>query len=154
MISYANSPPNRRPGIDSVAREQSSATAVHLIVGCKPRRRRDLPDEHLGPFSATSRCLSSRSSAATCVPRRLCKNQDVFTIYQDAISRCVHNVSRRFRNVSRRMHNVSRHLCHAYLPWWVPGTTSQHRTSTSWSASNTARSLSTTTKKFISFFCV
>ena len=47
MISYANSPPNRRPGIDNVASEQQSTMAEHVIVGCNPRRRSDLADAQL-----------------------------------------------------------------------------------------------------------
>ena len=91
MISYANSPPNRRPGIDRVAREQSSTIAEHVIVGCNPRRRRDLADGQSGPFSATSRRLVSRSSLHVC--------QDIIIL------------SRHNNNMSRHYHDSYRCEC-------------------------------------------
>ena len=111
MISYANSPPNRRPGIDSVAREQSWRIAVHVILGCNPRRRRDLPDVLLWPFSAASCRLVSRSSLH--VYQEVCKiYQDVYyhvKTYAKYIKTCI-IISRRTHNISRCMRDIKTYI--------------------------------------------
>ena len=86
------------------------------------------------------------------------------TPLQDAISRHINTLSRHFAAIKTHQHPLktlcsyqdvfSRHPFKTNIPSCMACTTSQHRTSTSWSTSNTARSLSTTSKKFVPFFGV
>ena len=117
MISYANSPPNKRPGIDNVA--QQSAMAEHVIVGCNPRRRRDLADGQLGPFSAASRRFVSRSSLSRrhfktpqhtikTLPHTIKTLRPIKRPYQDGRSRHLNTLSRHFHTISRHFEPIKR----------------------------------------------